>query len=81
MKITLREGILAFEQYEAEVIKQASAQLMAALQQTLTVIKAYYQRIAEHLTAQGITHTLLPGTLNEETIPEDAGLPGHGGNI
>jgi sulfite reductase (NADPH) flavoprotein alpha-component len=81
MKMTLREGILAFEQYEAEVVTQAGGQLMAALQQLLKVIGAYYQRIADHLAAQGITRDSLPGELAEEAIPEDAGLPGHGGKI
>lgn len=81
MKTTLREGILAFEQYEAKVVEQASEQLMATLQQILKVTQAYYQRIAEQLTARGITPALLPGELHEEAIPEDRGLPGHGGKI
>jgi sulfite reductase alpha subunit-like flavoprotein len=81
MKITLREGILAFEQYEAEVAKQASKQLIAAFQQTLKVIGDYYQRLAEHITSQGITLESLPIELEEEVIPEDSGLPGHGGKI
>jgi sulfite reductase (NADPH) flavoprotein alpha-component len=81
MKIALREGILAFEQYEAEVVKRASGQLMAALQQTLKAVGDYYQRLAEHMTSQGITLESLPGELGEEAIPEDLGLPGHGGRI
>ncbi|GHO45732.1 FHA domain-containing protein [Ktedonospora formicarum] len=81
MKIALREGILAFEQYEAEVVKQASGQLMRALQQTLKTVEAYYQRLAEHIASQGITLEALPRDLDEEAIPEDLGLPGHGGKI
>jgi sulfite reductase (NADPH) flavoprotein alpha-component len=81
MKIALREGILAFEQYEAEVVKRASGQLMAALQETLKAVGDYYQRLAEHMTSQGITLESLPSELGEEAIPEDLGLPGHGGKI
>jgi len=81
MKIALREGILAFEQYEAEVVEQASGQLMAALQQTLKAVGDYYQRLAEHIASQGIAIESLRGELGEEAIPEDLGLPGHGGKI
>ena len=81
MKIALREGILAFERYEAAVVEQAGAQLMAALQQTLKVIEDYYQRLAEHIIAQGISSTSLSAEPSEEVIPEDTGLPGHGGKI
>jgi len=81
MKLSLREGILAFEQYEEEVVSQASGQLMAVLQQTLKVLGDYYQRLAEHLISQGITSKVLPSELSEEAIPEDSGLPGHGGKI
>jgi sulfite reductase (NADPH) flavoprotein alpha-component len=80
MKMTLREGILAFEQYEAEVIAH-STPLLAALQQILNVIEHYYQRVAEQLLAQGITRALLPDKLAEEAIPADPGSPGHGGKM
>jgi hypothetical protein len=81
MKNALRLGILAFEQHESEVVNQASGQLMMALQQMLKVIEEYYQRLAESIASLGVTLELLPGELREEAIPEDRGLPGHGGKI
>jgi sulfite reductase (NADPH) flavoprotein alpha-component len=81
MKVALREGILAFEQYESEVVNQASGRLMAALQQIVKVVGEYYQRLAEATASRGVTLALLPRELGEEAIPEDRGLPGHGGKI
>ena len=81
MKMALREGILAFEQYEAQVVERAGGQLMAALQQALKVVEDYYQRMAEHIVAQGIAIASLLDVADEEPIPEDAGLPGHGGKL
>jgi sulfite reductase (NADPH) flavoprotein alpha-component len=81
MKDALRLGILAFEQYESEVVNQASGQLMVALQQMLKVVEEYYQRLAGAITSLGVTLALLPGGLAEEVIPEDRGLPGHGTKI
>jgi sulfite reductase (NADPH) flavoprotein alpha-component len=81
MKIALREGILAFEHHESEVINQASGQLMMALQQIVKVVGEYYQRLAESSSSLGVALELLPGELGEEAIPEDRGLPGHGGKI
>lgn len=81
MKMALREGILAFEQYEAEVVERAGEQLMAALQQTLKVVEDYYQRLAEHILAQGISVASLSDVPDEEPIPQDTGLPGHGGKL
>ncbi len=81
MKMTLREGILAFEQYEDEVVERAAGQLMAALQQTLKVVEDYYQRLAEHILAQDISIASLLDVPDEEPIPEDTGLPGHGGKL
>jgi hypothetical protein len=76
-----KEGILAFEQYEAEVVERAGEQLMAALQHTLKVVEDYYQRLADHILAQGISVASLLDILDEEPIPQDTGLPGHGGKI
>ncbi len=81
MKMALREGILVFEQYEAEVVERAGGQLMAALQQTLKVVEDYYQRLAEHILALGISISSLSDVPDEEPIPEDKGLPGHGGKL
>ncbi|HEU5374950.1 MAG TPA: FHA domain-containing protein [Ktedonobacteraceae bacterium] len=81
IKMALREGILAFEHYESEVANRAGGQLMTALQQIVKAVGEYYQRLAESSTAQGITLESLPNELIEEAIPEDQGLPGHGGQI
>jgi sulfite reductase (NADPH) flavoprotein alpha-component len=81
MKIALREGILAFEHHESEVVGQASGQLMMALQQVVKAVGEYYQRLAASITALGVTLELLPSEPGEEAIPEDRGLPGHGGKI
>ncbi len=81
MKLALREGILAFEHYESEVVNQASGQLMTALQRIIKVVEEYYQRLAASSVSLGVVLELLPGELGEEAIPEDRGLPGHGGKI
>ena len=81
MKMALREGILVFEQYEAEVVERAGGQLMASLQQALKVVEDYYQRLAEHILALGISIASLSDVPDEEPIPEDTGLPGHGGKL
>ncbi|GLV60842.1 hypothetical protein KDH_76610 [Dictyobacter sp. S3.2.2.5] len=81
MKMALREGILAFEAYEMEVVKEASGQLMATFHQVLQAIREYYQRLAEQLTASGIIPAQPGDELHDEVIPEDRGLPGHGGSI
>ena len=81
MKIALREGILAFEHHESEVVNQASGQLMTALQQVLKVVEEYYERLAASIASLGIPLEILPSELSEEAIPEDRGLPGHGGKI
>jgi hypothetical protein len=80
MKMALRDGILAFERYEAEVVPQAGERLMAALRQSLQAIGAYYARLADLLTREGVTVAAAQG-LRDEAIPEDRGLPGHGGRL
>jgi sulfite reductase (NADPH) flavoprotein alpha-component len=81
MKIALREGILAFEHYESEVVDQASGQLMTALQRIVKVVGEYYQRLAESSVSVEGALASRASDPGEEGIPEDRGLPGHGGKI
>jgi sulfite reductase (NADPH) flavoprotein alpha-component len=81
IKMELREGIILFERHEAGVIEKASQQLLATLSRTLTAVDEYYQRIAEHLIREGIELPASPDEAGDEPIPEDRGLPGHGGRI
>jgi sulfite reductase (NADPH) flavoprotein alpha-component len=77
LKGAVLEGIRAFETHEADVVEQAGATLLNAARQTLDVVAAYYQRLAEYTRGHGITG----GTGAEEVIPADRGIPGHGGPL
>lgn len=79
LKAALLTGIRAFEQHEADVVEQAGTALVEAISATLPEIADYYRRLATDTHNHGITPDLLPAEVVEEPIPEDAGLPGHGG--
>jgi sulfite reductase (NADPH) flavoprotein alpha-component len=78
LKGALRDGILAFEQYEGTVVERAGERLLDAIRTALTVVTGYYQRLAELTEAHGITRASLPTGLVEAPIPADRGIPGHG---
>ena len=81
MKLALREGVRAFEEHEADVVAQAGPQLMAALRGVLAAVGDYYRRLAAFTAAQGITADMLPAEVADEPVPDDPGLPGHGGRL
>jgi sulfite reductase (NADPH) flavoprotein alpha-component len=81
IKYNLREGILAFEQFEASVIAEASASLTEVIKQISGIVNAYYERLAERITATGISIEDIPADSEPEPIPADGGIPGHGGKL
>lgn len=77
LKNAVLEGIRAFETHEADVVERAGSTLLNAARQTLSVVPAYYQRLAEYTRGHGIVASDRP----EEAIPADRGIPGHGGPL
>jgi sulfite reductase (NADPH) flavoprotein alpha-component len=77
LKSAVLEGIRAFEMHEADVVERAGATVLNAARQTLDVVSAYYQRLAEYTRGHGIA----AGDAVEEVIPADRGIPGHGGPL
>jgi sulfite reductase (NADPH) flavoprotein alpha-component len=77
LKNAVLEGVRAFETHEADVVEQAGTTLLSAARQTLDVVSAYYQRLAEFTRGHGIT----AADAAEEVIPADGGIPGHGGPL
>ena len=77
LKNAVLEGIRAFETHEADVVERAGATVLNAARQTLDVVSAYYQRLAEYTRGHGIA----AGDAVEEVIPADRGIPGHGGPL
>jgi sulfite reductase (NADPH) flavoprotein alpha-component len=77
LKTAVLEGVRAFEIHEADVVEQAGATLLNAVREALTAVSAYYQRLAEQTRGHGIT----ADGVAEEIIPDDRGLPGHGGPL
>jgi cytochrome b involved in lipid metabolism len=54
LKNAMLEGIRAFEAHEADVVEQAGGTVLNAARQTLDVLTAYYQRLAEYTRGHGI---------------------------
>jgi hypothetical protein len=77
LKGAVLEGIRAFEMNEADVVDRDGATVLNAARQTLDVVSAYYQRVAEYTRGHGIA----AGDAVEEVIPADRGIPGHGGPL
>ena len=77
LKAAVLEGIRAFEIHEANVVEQAGATLLNAVRETLNVVSAYYQRLAEQTRGYDIK---ADGAV-DEPIPPDRGIPGHGGPL
>jgi sulfite reductase (NADPH) flavoprotein alpha-component len=65
-------GIVAFETHEADVVERAGATVLNAARQTLEVVSAYYQRLAEYTRGHGIA----AGDAVEAVVPADRGIPG-----
>lgn len=81
MKLALREGVLAFEEHESDVVALGGDRLLASLQKVLETVGDYYRRVAAGTAALGITADLLPAEVVDEPVPDDPGLPGHGSRI
>lgn len=77
LKTAVLDGIRAFETHEADVIERAGATLLTAARATLAAVPAYYRRLAEQTRIHGIT----AGGGFDPPIPDDRGLPGHGGPL
>lgn len=81
LKLAVREGVLAFERHEADVIDAAGGELMVALRAGFGTVRQYYSRLAAAAAAHGISAEQLPTEVAAVQIPPDLGLPGHGGKI
>ncbi|MET7420126.1 FHA domain-containing protein [Dactylosporangium sp. NPDC005555] len=77
LKHAVLEGVRAFEAHEAEVVERSADVLLYAAHRPLTVVAAYYQRLAELTRGHGITSV----DVADQPIPDDKGLPGHGGPL
>ncbi|MBU2669588.1 FHA domain-containing protein [Actinoplanes bogorensis] len=77
LKTAVLQGIRAFETHEADVVEQAAPTLLNVTRDALSLVSAYYQRLAGQTRGQGIA----AGDGVEEAIPPDRGLPGHGGPL
>ena len=78
LKAALRDGIVAFEQHEADVVERASDRLLGAIRGGVDAVGEYYRRIAALTERHGLTLESLPAGLVEDPIPADRGIPGHG---
>ncbi len=81
LKTALLVGIRAFEEHEAEVVERAGAVLVEALSAALVAVGDYYRALAAETCGHGVTDDLLPADVVEEPVPDDPGIPGHGGPI
>jgi hypothetical protein len=63
--------------HEADVVERAGVTVLNAARQTLDVVSTYYQRLAESTRGHGIA----VGDADEEVVPADRGIPGHGGPL
>ncbi|MEU8196550.1 hypothetical protein AB0C10_22480 [Microbispora amethystogenes] len=77
LKSAVLEGVRAFEIHEADVVERAGATLLTAAGDALAAVSAYYRRLAEQTRGQGVS----ANGAGEETIPDDRGMPGHGGPL
>jgi sulfite reductase alpha subunit-like flavoprotein len=79
LKMTLREGIIAFEQHEAQVQQNASAELMRIIKSVPALVQQYYNRLASEIETLGVKLANIPAEMLDEPIPEGEAFPGHGG--
>ncbi|MCF7553459.1 FHA domain-containing protein [Pseudonocardia sp. WMMC193] len=79
--LALREGILAFEEHEEAVREAAGARLVAAVDAAFTAVTGYYARLATGLAELGIVVPEGLPDVADDPVPEDGGLPGHGGAL
>ncbi|GAA4214468.1 FHA domain-containing protein [Microbispora amethystogenes] len=77
LKSAVLDGVRAFEIHEADVVERAGATLLTAAGDALAAVSAYYRRLAEQTRGQGVS----ADGGGEETIPDDRGMPGHGGPL
>jgi hypothetical protein len=72
---------MAFERYEDRVVKEAPQVLLEACQQIETEVESFYDYLGEKISRSGLDLANFPGELQAVGIPEEGGLPGHGGKI
>ncbi|MET7396141.1 FHA domain-containing protein [Dactylosporangium sp. NPDC005572] len=77
LKEAVLQGVRAFEVNEADVVERAGATLLDAARAALSAVGVYYDRLADRTRALGIT----PEAGREPPIPDDRGIPGHGGPL
>ena len=77
LKMSVADGIRAFETHEADVVERAAPTLLTSARRGLEAVSAYYQRLAEQTRG----HDINVDNAIEEAIPPDRGIPGHGGPL
>jgi hypothetical protein len=85
LKMTLREGVMLFEEYQDAVVAQGGQRLVETLRRVPTIAEGYYARMAARMRELGAT---APGTAQEmhaaepaAQIPDMEEFPGHGAVI
>ncbi len=78
LKMKIREGVMAFEEHEADVIDVASEHLVAVIRTVPDILRTYYRNLADGMDELGITAGDIPELKGEEYLPE---FTGHGAPI
>ncbi|MDQ7035272.1 MAG: cytochrome b5 domain-containing protein, partial [Anaerolineae bacterium] len=79
LKVMLREGIILFEKHEAQVVENASDDLMRVLKSVPVLVQEYYKQLAIELELLGLSLANISSDELDESIPDGAAFPGHGG--
>jgi sulfite reductase alpha subunit-like flavoprotein/cytochrome b involved in lipid metabolism len=77
----LRGGLRAFERHEAAVAEHGADELLSALRGVPAAVASYYRRVAALTAAAGITAPDDVPDVGDDPVPEDRGIPGHGGPV
>ena len=79
LKMTLRAGIILFEKHEAQVVENASEDLMRIMRSVPILMQGYYNQLAVEIEVLGLSLANIPETSLDEAIPDGEAFPGHGG--
>jgi sulfite reductase alpha subunit-like flavoprotein len=79
LKMKMRDGMLMFEKYEAQVVEKASVVLMQIIKSVPTLVQEYYNQLAVDIEGLGLSLTHISSTVLDESIPDGTDFPGHGG--
>jgi sulfite reductase alpha subunit-like flavoprotein/predicted heme/steroid binding protein len=79
LKMKIRDGMLMFEKYEAQVVEKASAVLTQIIKSVPNLVQEYYDQLAVEFEGLGLSATNLSSIMLDESIPDGTTFPGHGG--